>query len=153
MSYTDHELTEALRAINSVIYKCEKAQEEFSEGSPHHILLRNQLKAMYISKALIEEQLTCLVSSAILPSDGKGSNPDSLLANLERLHTTELGAQRICKNLHLDTDDVVAWCKEKIKAANSNITRKGKNWYITAEGCTITVNVTCYTIITAHRNT
>ena len=33
---------------------------------------------------------------------------------LERLHTTELGALRIRRNLKLDTEDVVAWCKEKI---------------------------------------
>lgn len=55
--YTRQELTEALRAIDSVIHKCEKAQEKFPEGNAHHSLLRNRLKAMYISKALIEEAL------------------------------------------------------------------------------------------------
>jgi len=55
--YTREELTEALRAIDSVIHKCEKAQEKFPGGTPHHTLLRNRLKAMYISKALIEEAL------------------------------------------------------------------------------------------------
>lgn len=55
--YTKEELTEALRAVSSVIHKCEKAQEKFPEGNTHHTLLRNRLKAMYISKALIEEAL------------------------------------------------------------------------------------------------
>ncbi len=55
--YTRDELLEALRAVASVIHKCEKAQEKFPEGNSHHTLLRNRLKAMYISKALIEEAL------------------------------------------------------------------------------------------------
>lgn len=55
--YSVAELTEALRAINSIIHKCEKAQEKFPEGNSHHTLLRNRLKAMYISKALITEML------------------------------------------------------------------------------------------------
>ena len=55
--YTGEELKEALRAIDSVIHKCEKAQEKFPEGNAHHTLLKNRLKAMYIAKALIEEAL------------------------------------------------------------------------------------------------
>lgn len=74
-----------------------------------------------------------------------------LLANLEQLHTTELGAERIRRNLRLDTEDVVGWCLEKIKSASAEITRKGKNWYILADGCEITVNAHSYTVITAHR--
>ena len=56
--YTTEELTEALRAINSIIHKCEKAQEKFPEGKSQHTLLKNRLKAMYISKALITEALS-----------------------------------------------------------------------------------------------
>lgn len=44
--YTLEELTEALRAINSIIHKCEKAREKFPEGNAHHTLLRNRLKAL-----------------------------------------------------------------------------------------------------------
>ena len=55
--YTKEELIEALRAVSSVIHKCEKAQEKFPNGNAHHTLLKNRLKAMYISKALIEEAL------------------------------------------------------------------------------------------------
>ena len=68
-----------------------------------------------------------------------------------KVHTTELGIVRIKRNLSLDIDDVVEWCKNKISSKNANITRKGKNWYITVEGCIITVNAHSFTIITAHK--
>lgn len=55
--FTKEELLEAIRAVNSIISKCEKAQVKFTEGTFHHTLLSNRLKAMYISKALIEEKL------------------------------------------------------------------------------------------------
>ena len=55
--YTNEELTEALRAVNSIISKCEKAQLKFSEGTSQHTLLKNRIKAMYISKSLMEEEL------------------------------------------------------------------------------------------------
>ena len=77
--------------------------------------------------------------------------PIELLENLARLHTTELGVGRIKKNLSLDADDVVAWCKAKIHSDNAVITRNGKNWYVDVDGCIITVNAYSYTIITAHR--
>ena len=74
-----------------------------------------------------------------------------LLNNLDKLHTTELGIERIRRNLSLDTDDVVAWCKTKIGSADAVITRNGKNWYVNVENCMITVNAYSYTIITAHK--
>lgn len=151
-TYKPEELTEALRAINSIIHKCEKAQEKFPEGNSQHTLLQNRLKAMYISKALITEALSKVEPTKepqTLPDDN--CNSDLLLFNLDQLHTTDLGVERIRKNLRLDTDDVVGWCREKIKATNANITRKGKNWYIAVDSCEITVNAHSYTIITAHR--
>lgn len=74
-----------------------------------------------------------------------------LLEHLERLHTTPLGAQRIKRNLSLDTEDVVFWCKGKIAADNASVTRSGKNWYVCVDDCVITINAHSYTIITAHR--
>lgn len=76
---------------------------------------------------------------------------DELLSNLDKIHTTELGSVRIKRNLSLDTNDVVEWCKDKIKSSRAVITRKGKNWYIRIEDCIITVNAYSYTIITAHK--
>lgn len=61
LEYTKEELNEALRAINSIISKCEKAQEKFPNGNNHHTLLKNRLKAMYISKELIEDQLKNMI--------------------------------------------------------------------------------------------
>jgi len=151
-TYKPEELTESLRAINSIIHKCEKAQEKFPEGNSQHTLLRNRLKAMYISKALITEVLSKMEQD-IEPqiSSDDNCNSELLLSNLDQLHTTDLGAERIRKNLRLDIVDVVSWCREKIKAANASITRKGKNWYIALNGYEITVNAQSYTIITAHR--
>ena len=37
---------------------------------------------------------------------------NKLILNLEKLHTTTLGVERIKRNLQLDTDNVVAWCKQ-----------------------------------------
>ncbi len=74
-----------------------------------------------------------------------------LLNKLDKLHTTELGAIRIRRNLSLDTEDVVLWCQTKIESDNAVITRKGKNWYVNVDGCIITVNAYSYTIITAHK--
>ncbi len=76
---------------------------------------------------------------------------NELLANLDNLHTTKLGVVRIRKNLSLDTDEVVAWCRSRIKSPGAVIARKGKNWYIYVADCVITVNAYSYTIITAHR--
>ena len=74
-----------------------------------------------------------------------------LLNNIAKLHTTELGAVRIKRNLSLEYDDVVAWCREKVLSSEAVIERKGKNWYITVDECVITVNAYSYTIITAHK--
>ena len=76
---------------------------------------------------------------------------NELLKNLDKLHTTELGVERIKRNLSLDTDDVVDWCKAKINSVNTGITRSGKNWYVNIDNCIITVNAYSYTIITAHK--
>ena len=73
-----------------------------------------------------------------------------LLANLHKLHTTELGEMRIKRNIHLETPDIIVWCVQKIKSADG-IVRKGKNWYVTESGCIITINVHSYTVITAHK--
>jgi len=36
-----------------------------------------------------------------------------LLKNLDKIHTTELGLERIKRNLGLTDVDVVVWCKDK----------------------------------------
>ena len=51
---------------------------------------------------------------------------NELLENLGRLHTTELGVIRIKKNLSLNVENVIEWCKEKISLSNAEITKKEK---------------------------
>ena len=78
---------------------------------------------------------------------------NELLENIEKLHTTPMGVERIRCNLGLSDDvkDVVAWCRERIELAETNIVRNGKNWYCRIDGCVITVNAYSFTIITAHK--
>ena len=76
---------------------------------------------------------------------------NDLIMNIDKLHTTEMGVERIRRNLSLDVDDVVDWCKTTILDCNTVIERKGKNWYAKATDCVITVNAHSYTVITAHK--
>jgi hypothetical protein len=76
---------------------------------------------------------------------------NDLIVNLDKIHTTPLGILRIKKNLSIETDDLIAWCREKIEDPKSIIERKGKNWYIEIDDCILTVNAYSYTIITAHK--
>ncbi len=75
---------------------------------------------------------------------------NDLLSNIDKIHTTELGIVRIKKNLSIETDDVVNWCKHQIQHADS-IIRSGKNWYASVGNTIITINAKSYTIITAHK--
>ncbi|MCC0673611.1 hypothetical protein IC216_16625 [Clostridioides sp. ES-S-0145-01] len=54
--YTKEELIQTLRVVSSVIIRCEKAQLKFMEGTSQHSLLKNRIKAMYISKSLITDE-------------------------------------------------------------------------------------------------
>ena len=74
---------------------------------------------------------------------------NDLLKNIDQIHTTTLGVERIERNFGLDIDDVVDWCKREIEQADE-IIRKGKNWYVHTDDAAITINAYSYTIITAH---
>lgn len=76
---------------------------------------------------------------------------NDLLVNLSRLHTTEMGVERIKRNLSLDVEDVVEWCRDRIADSDAAVSRRGKNWYAVIGNCKITVNANSYTIITAHK--
>ena len=73
-----------------------------------------------------------------------------LLDNINKVHTTEMGNNRIIKNLKLNTNDGVEYCKNKVLDKNCNIYKQGKNWYCEIENIIITINIYNYTIITAH---
>ena len=76
-----------------------------------------------------------------------------LVANLTKIHTTKLGTARIKKNLNLNADDVVAFCKKKITAADCLVYKQGKNYYCLIDDIRFTIHANSYTMITAHKIT
>lgn len=73
-----------------------------------------------------------------------------LIADIDKIHTTELGKERIKRNLNLQVDDVVSWCREAVIQVDI-IVGQGKNFYVYYSGAAITINAHSYTIITAHK--
>lgn len=73
-----------------------------------------------------------------------------LLDNIDKIHTTKMRVDRIKRNLKIDSDDVVKYCKNKMLDKKCNIYKQGKNWYCEVENIKITINSYSYTIITAH---
>jgi len=61
---------------------------------------------------------------------------NEIMENFDKIHTTEMGTVRIRKNLELEINDVVNWCKNNIKKSD-NIIGKGKNWYVHIENIII----------------
>ena len=80
-------------------------------------------------------------------------NKEILLANIDKIHTTEMGIGRIKKNLKLNNNDIIEYCKNQISNKSCNIYKKGKNWYCEIDNIIITINSYSYTIITAHTKT
>ena len=81
------------------------------------------------------------------------NNIDEVRANIDKIHTTPMGIDRIRRNLTLADIDVVEYCKNKILDPHCHIYKNGKNWYCEIDGARITVNSFSYTIITAHKIT
>lgn len=77
-------------------------------------------------------------------------NREELLLNSDKIHTTEMGIDRIKKNLGLDTHDVVNYCRNIIMDEKCKIYKQGKNWYCELDPIRITINSYSFTIITAH---
>lgn len=57
MSHTRDELQEALRAILSLLHKCEKASEKLEPGKSQHTLTARRIEALRISSDLIAREL------------------------------------------------------------------------------------------------
>ena len=49
------------------------------------------------------------------------SNRAILIDNIDKIHTTEMGVDRIRRNLKLENVDVVEYCKDKIMDENCHI--------------------------------
>lgn len=69
--------------------------------------------------------------------------------SINEISTTELGKDRIRKNLQLDENvDVIEYCKNIMKNS-TNIMKRGKNWYVDGGNCILTINSKSLGIITA----
>ena len=75
---------------------------------------------------------------------------NEFLQNIDRLHTTLLGEERIRFHLHLsDKVNVILYLKKKIQNEKFSLSVKGKNYYCIVDNICITINRFTYTIITA----
>ena len=54
--FNKEELIETLDTIHSIIVRCEKSKLKCKEGTSQHTLLKNRLKAMYISNSLLMKE-------------------------------------------------------------------------------------------------
>ena len=54
----------------------------------------------------------------------KNMENNELLNHLDKLHTTELGVVRIKRNLALDNDHVVDWCRNMIPSVEASMWRR-----------------------------
>lgn len=94
-------------------------------------------EGLYLNEVIYED----------LPVD----SANDLIGNLDNLHTTELGEQRIRKAAG-GVPDAVEWVKSQIRLPGADISRVGKNYQIKTREYSITVNATSFTIITAHKD-
>ena len=76
---------------------------------------------------------------------------EQLTVRPDRLRTTPMGAERIRKNLNLDTEDVIGYCRALIMREDCRVDRRGKNLYCESGGVRLTVHGHSCTVITAHR--
>ncbi len=74
-----------------------------------------------------------------------------LIANLDKLHTTKLGIERIKNNINCNIKNVIVYCKELILNKESFVYKQGKNLYVELGNVKLTINSYSYTIITAHK--
>lgn len=75
---------------------------------------------------------------------------NNLFSNIDLIHTTKLGIERIKKNLNLYNVDIVNYLKNIIQDRSCIITKRGKNYYCEIDNLIITINSYNYCIITAH---
>ena len=75
---------------------------------------------------------------------------ETLIENIDKIHTTEMGVGRIQRNLGID-DEPVSYCISKLKKEDSKVKKEGKNYYVKVDGIIITINSSSFTIITAHK--
>lgn len=85
-----------------------------------------------------------------MQKQGDEMHKDTLLKNVDKIHTTEMGVGRIQRNLGID-EEPVAYCISKLQKEDSAVTKEGKNYYVEVDNSRITINSSSFTIITAHK--
>lgn len=78
------------------------------------------------------------------------SGNGALTRNIDKIHTTPMGTDRIKHNLGLADIDAVEYCKALILYKTCRAYQRGKNWYCEIGNVRLTINSHSYTIITAH---
>ena len=73
-----------------------------------------------------------------------------LIKNMNKIHTTNMGLDRIKKNLKLDNYDIIEYIKNIIKNKYTITYKKGKNYYCETDNTIITINSYRLYIITTH---
>ena len=106
-NFTDEELSEALSEVSSTISKCEKIQGKFAEGTSQYSLLRNRIKAMTISKLLIENERANKERISRARIDDKAKKLD-----LERKNVMEQYTQKELTEALRPVISVISKCKK-----------------------------------------
>ena len=77
---------------------------------------------------------------------------DELLANLVLLHTYDRAGHgtNLEESFAGSGDDVMCWCRERIREPAAEVRKRGKNFYVLVGDCEITVHARSGTIITAN---
>ena len=73
-----------------------------------------------------------------------------VISNIDKIHTTKLGEERIKKNLRLEDVNVIEYIKNKILDKECRVYKKGKNYYCEIDNIRITINSYNYCVITAY---
>ncbi|HBB05501.1 MAG TPA: conjugal transfer protein [Firmicutes bacterium] len=74
-----------------------------------------------------------------------------LLANIERIHATERGEERLIQNLKLANRNPIRYVKDVLRNPKSHVYKKGKNFYCEYNHVRLTINASTFTMITAHK--
>lgn len=73
-----------------------------------------------------------------------------LISNVNKIHTTKMGIDRIKNNLNIESENVIEYCKRLVLNDKCLIYKLGKNWYCEINHIRLTINANSFTIITAH---
>ena len=84
------------------------------------------------------------VGHSLVQAHGK----NILINNIEKIHTTPMGENRIKRNLQIN-GNVFATIKDILLKDSSTVYKSGKNYYCEYDNIIITINSHSFTIITA----